>query len=114
MVMSADEAELSVQRLLERIEVDPNKPLPLYGRLHGDRGGGLWLAAYVSGATPEFMSTPSYDLVGSDGVWLGTLEAPPGFTLLDVAGNRLLGVVKDEFDVESIAVYQFDIMPLRR
>ena len=111
--MSADEAELSVQRSLERIEINEDKPVPLYMQLHGDRDGGLWLATYVSAASLPFMSVPSYDVVDPDGVWLGKLEVPPGFMLLDVAGDRLLGVVKGEFDVESIAVYQLDIVPLR-
>ena len=113
--MSSEEAELLVERALARMEVFPDEPLPLYGFLHGDRDGGLWVAAYVPGVSdPWLVPVSSYDLIGSDGVWIGTLDAPQGFTLLDVAGDRLLGVLRSEFDVLSIAVYRLDIIPLKQ
>ena len=41
-----------------------------------------------------------------DGTWLGVFEPPDGFDLVAVAGGYALVVVKDEMDVESVAVYE--------
>ncbi len=34
------------------------------------------------------------------------VDAPPGLRILDVAHGRVLGIVKDELDVESVVVYE--------
>ena len=44
-------------------------------------------------------------MIAPDGEWLGTVEAPPGFRVLDVAGSLVLGVEQDEMDVVSVVVY---------
>ena len=49
---------------------------------------------------------PPYSVIAPDGEWLGTVEAPPGFRMLDVAGGLVLGVARDEMDVESVVVYE--------
>jgi hypothetical protein len=104
--------EENLQLITGRYVVDRDQPLPLYRVLRGDRDGGLWLGAYTPGLDPRFVLPARYDLVDPEGIWLGTLESPPGFKVLDVSGDRVLGVVRDDFDVETIAVYELRMSPL--
>ncbi len=80
------------------------RPLPLFSSPFADDEGRVWLPSYQAGG--ELTAVPPYLVIGPDGVWLGTVEAPPGFRILDVAGGMVLGVELDEMDVESVVVYE--------
>jgi hypothetical protein len=41
-----------------------------------------------------------------DGRWQGSLSLPPRFRLTDVEEDRILGVWRDELDVERVREYQ--------
>lgn len=102
--LQTDEAiEEMIQRALARYRVEPDEPLPLFGELFGDDEGRVWLPAYA--VASQRNGYPSYAVISPSGEWLGRVEAPPGLRVLDVAGGRVLGVVKDEMDVESVVVY---------
>lgn len=88
-----------------------DRPLPLFGRrgqmppyggLMADPGGRVWVAGYDH--TPGM--AVSYHVLTPEGRWLGSVRLPPGFELLAVGGDRVLGVQRDEFDVQAVAVYQ--------
>ena len=88
---------------LARYEHVPDEPLPLYRLLFGDRAGRVWLGEYtMKGA----VSVPRYTVLSRDGGPLGVVEVPAGFRLLDVAGGRLLGVLPDAMDVQTVTVYE--------
>jgi len=38
-------------------------------------------------------------------VWLGWVELPPRFEVLDIGRDHLLGLHRDELDVEAVALY---------
>ena len=78
------------------------QPMPLYGSPFADADGNVWLPSYRL-AYPEEGSP--YTVISSDGEWLGKVEAPPRFRILDVAGGLVLGVLRDEMDVENVVVY---------
>ena len=80
------------------------RPLPLFSSPLADDEGRVWLPSYQ--ARGELTAVPPYLVIGPDGEWLGTVEAPPGFRILDVAGGLVLGVELDEVDVESVVVYE--------
>jgi hypothetical protein len=40
------------------------------------------------------------------GHWLGTVEAPPGLSILQVGGDFVLGVSRDPMDVETVQVHR--------
>jgi len=80
------------------------KALPLFGSLLGDDEGRVWLPEYA--VASQRNGYPSYAVISSSGEWLGRVDAPPGVRVLDVAGGRVLGVVKDEMDVQSVVVYK--------
>ena len=80
------------------------RPMPLFGSPFADAEGAIWLPFYKTGG--ENISTSPYTVIGPEGEWLGTVETPPRFRILDVAGGLVLGVELDEMDVESVVVYE--------
>lgn len=80
------------------------RPMPLFGSPFADSDGAIWLPSYKTGG--ENISTSPYTVIGPDGEWLGTVETPPRFRILDVAGGLVLGVELDEMDVENVVVYE--------
>ena len=81
-------------------------PMPLFTIPFGDAEGRVWLPSYRPGGAREGAS--DYTVVSADGEWLGTVEAPPRFRILDVAGGLVLGVNTDDMDVESVVVYELE------
>ncbi len=79
-------------------------PMPLFTTPFGDSEGRVWLPSYRPGDETE--GTPHYTVISADGEWLGTVEAPPRFRILDVAGGLVLGVQLDDMDVENVVVYE--------
>ena len=79
-------------------------PMPLFTIPVGDSEGRVWLPAYRPGDRRE--GTPGYTVFSADGEWLGTVEAPPRFRMLDVAHGLVLGVQLDEMNAESVVVYE--------
>lgn len=100
--------DAAVKRVLDRLEVDRSVSLPLFGELHGDGQGGVWVGTYTVGTSPSATPPRRYSVVASDGTWLGTLEMPPRFRVLDIRNDRVLGVLSDSLDVESVAVYRVE------
>ena len=68
-----------------------------------DAEGRVWLS--TSGPGGPHVGSPSFAVISPDGEWLGTVEAPVGFHLLDVAEGLVLGVQTDETRRESVVVY---------
>lgn len=76
----------------------PGHQLPV-----GDSEGRIWLSTSMLGGPKK--GSPSFAVISLDGEWLGTVEAPAGFRLLDVEGGQVLGVQTDETRRESVVVY---------
>ncbi len=47
-----------------------------------------------------------YFAIDPSGEWLGAVNMPARFRLLDASEQYVLGVQRDEFDVEHIAAYE--------
>ena len=45
-------------------------------------------------------------MVGRDGELISTVEMPDGFIPMDIRGNRVLGLTRDELGVERVSVYE--------
>ena len=95
--------EEMIQEDMSRYRAMIGQPIPLFGSPFADADGNVWLPSYRP-AYPEEGSP--YTVISPDGEWLGQVETPPGFRILDVAGGLVLGVLRDDFDVESVAVYE--------
>ena len=78
-------------------------PMPLFSPPIGDAEGRVWLPTYRPGGSRA--DVPDYTVVSAYGEWLGTVEVPPRLRILDVAGRLVLGVLRDEMDVQSVVVY---------
>lgn len=80
------------------------RAMPLFADPFADAEGRVWLPSYKPGG--ERHSVPPYAVIAPDGEWLGRVEVPPRFRILDVAHGLVLGMEVDEMDVESVAVYE--------
>ncbi len=87
---------------LDRFELRTDEPYPLFGDLRGDDEGRVWMGVFDHRG--GFAAAPTYDIIEPDGTWLGRVELPDGIRVLDIRDGRVLGVVKDEMEVEAIAV----------
>ena len=79
-------------------------PLPLFRFPFGDSEGRVWLPKNVTGGPPH--GSPPYTVVARDGEWLGTVDAPLGLQILDVAHGYVLGVLEPQTRRESVVVYE--------
>ena len=85
------------------------QPLPLFGAPFADADGNVWLPTYRMAHPKE--GSP-YTVVSPDGEWLGRVETPPRFRILDVNGGLVLGVLRDdETDVDTVVVYEVTLIP---
>ncbi len=87
---------------LESMEVPETRPA--YRRMLVDRQGVLWVEDYV----PNPGETVSWRVFDADGRLLDRVEAPARFRILDIGRDRVVGVWRDELDVERIRVYALD------
>ncbi|MEZ4416717.1 MAG: 6-bladed beta-propeller [Gemmatimonadota bacterium] len=74
---------------------------PAHARLLFDAEGNLWIEPFglpVEGSAP-------WSVVDRTGRWLGRIDLPGGFRMLDAGAGELIGVERDAFDVEEVVVY---------
>ena len=71
---------------------------PAYGPILMGEAGDLWVGAY---AHPSQLSS-RWDVIDSGGAWLGSVEMPEGFRPLQIGGDWILGLSRDELDVERV------------
>jgi hypothetical protein len=88
----------------QRLEEQSRVPLlPAYGAIAAVADGGVWVKDYVppadEGATDRWMA---YDV---DGRLRGPIDVPAGFRPLYIDDEVVIGVIRDEFDVEYVRVY---------
>ena len=102
--LGSQDLEGLISEQVAQYQLYPDVPLPFFMTLQGDDQGRVWLGDYDPRWTNA--GVPGYTIIGPDGRWLGSIKSPDRFRLLDVAGDLALGVVKDEFDVEQVVVYQ--------
>ena len=76
-------------------------PLPLFRFPVGDSEGRVWLPRDVTGGPAH--GSPPFTVLGRDGEWLGTVDAPLGFYILDATERFVLGVHSGETRAGSLA-----------
>jgi hypothetical protein len=75
--------------------------MPAYSRIILDSEGNLWVAPYRRPGDEQ----PRWDVFDPDGQWLGTVETPPDFRVTEIGADYVLGVYRDELDVEQVQLY---------
>lgn len=76
---------------------------PAHGDLLLDSEGFVWAARYWSPRL-EADEPVRWDIFDPSGTWLGTLDTPERFTVLEVGRDYVLGVRRDDLDVEQVEV----------
>lgn len=101
---SADTPEYrrTVQQSMEGI-VFPDH-LPVYETLRTDSEDHLWVKPYA----PQWEVSGSWWVFDPTGRWLGEVQIPEGLNVLDIGRDDILGVVRDDQDVERVVAYRLD------
>ena len=86
-------------------EIPPPRRSPEFAALKLDDAGNLWVRRYG----PPWAPSPEWDVYDANGRALSSVRMPARFEPLHIGGDFVLGVTKDELDVERIELY-----PLRR
>jgi hypothetical protein len=78
--------------------------LPATSEIKIDVLGNVWVGRYhFSGA-----ATLEWEVFDPTGVWLGTVETPPGLEVHQIGRERIIGVEKDELGVPFVHVHRLD------
>jgi hypothetical protein len=86
----------------ERMYDDLRFPLsyPAFGRFLLATDSSLWVEEYR--APSDSGRTAQWSVHDRDGRWLSLIVLPARFTLYSVTGDRVIGVQRDDMDVESV------------
>ncbi len=87
----------SVFRLLVEDLPDP-ATRPAYAEILVDPSGAIWLELHRGESEQD--RPQQWLVLDADGTWLGTVEVPRRFTVMDITMETVLGVWRDELDVE--------------
>lgn len=74
--------------------------IPALGDVRGDDRGQIW----VSDFTPDYRHPTRFRIFSRRGAWIGWVEMPDRFQILDIRDEHVLGVQRDEFDVEALVL----------
>lgn len=93
----------AVRRRVERFLDEAPFPdrMPAYRKLLVDDRGHLWVEHYRA----PWESVPRWSAFDPDGRWLGEVETPARVRVLRIGDDRLLGMTRDELDVEHVVVF---------
>ena len=76
---------------------------PAYADVKVDPTGSIWLRPFL--APNEGEGPETWQVLGPGGAWLGGVEIPADFAVMEIGMDFLLGVYRDELDVEHPRVF---------
>lgn len=89
-------------RILEEDRENASSHLPFFVTVHAAPSGQVWLGEYTGpGIFPA-----RYLEISADGRPLRWIEFETAIRVLDMDGNRILGVQTDEWDIQSVAIFE--------
>ena len=83
-------------------QIPPLKRTPEFASMKVDDLGDLWVRHYG----PAFDPSPDWDVYNANGAPLARIRMPPRFDPFHIGKDFVLGVRKDELDVEHIELYR--------
>ena len=83
-------------------ETPPADSMPAFDDLIVDREGNLWVSASRHHGDPSVR----WDVFDTAGIWLGVVPGPDGFRVTDIGSDYLLGLWKDDLEVEHALLYE--------
>lgn len=78
--------------------------MPLYRRLLVDAQRNLWAERF----RPPWEEGSSWYVFDEQGVWLGEVDTPPGLNIFEIGADYVLGMRRDELDVQSVVMIPLD------
>ncbi len=82
---------------------------PPYARILLDRAGNLWVeSGRANGTAPETMD---YFVFNPTGAWLGVVALPP-IEVLEIGDDYVLGIYRDELDIQYLQVHELVKWPV--
>jgi len=102
-----DDSQSNVVRALRReaAEVDFPDTKPAYASsIRGDAEGNIWVPGY-SMTDDEGPTLPLWAVFNRDGRFLGELRLPRRFRALEIGDDYIMGVQRDDLDVEHLQRY---------
>ena len=72
--------------------------MPAFAGLHPDALGYLWVEEYRRPGD----DTPVFDILDPDGAYVGRVTLPEGMEILEIGGDYLLALYRDELGVEYV------------
>jgi hypothetical protein len=83
----------------------PHREYPApYDRLLADRGGRVW----VQHTRRPHESRHTWTVFDPGGQWLGNIAMPGGFSPFDVGNDYVLGVWRDDLEIEHVQLYSLN------
>lgn len=79
-----------------------HETMPAYSAIEPDTEGNLWVADYRAGPDDPFRWTV-FDI---EGRLLGSLDMPAGLTVHEIGADYVLGVTRNEMDVEQVVLHR--------
>ena len=79
----------------------PPEYLPAHGGMLVDVDGRPWLRRFGLQAT-------EWTVLDRDGSWLGSVELPPGLAAFEIGSDYVLGVRRDELEVEYVVLHDLE------
>jgi hypothetical protein len=76
---------------------------PAYAGIRVDAEDNIWVRRY---AWPEGESGEEWHIFDPEGRWLGAIMMPAGFSLERVTTDEVLGIFRDDVDVEHLRAYR--------
>lgn len=100
--LSEEMAEQISTRQLARYSPRFDQSLPLIAPPVGAHGGRVWVGDFVPDRSPP----TRYRIFERNGTLRATVEFSVPVEILDVRNDRVLGIVRDELDIQSVVVYR--------
>ena len=95
------------QDIVARMPVPDTKPA--YSSLHVDSEGNVWAEEYRQGWWAFTDNYPrSWTVFNPQGEWLGAVRLPPRFTVYQIGSDYILGLTRDETEVERVQVLRLN------
>lgn len=93
----------NARRAIERQFSETTFPetLPAFSDLRADVAGRLWVKDYTTGDEEN-----RWDVFEPDGRWLGTVVLPHGLNPMEIGEDYVLGLVRDELEVERVRLHR--------
>jgi hypothetical protein len=94
-------ARMQAREEEQRKEVPHRTTLPAFASLQVDPEGNLWVEDSRRPADEQ----PRWSVFDPEGRWLGSVNTPVGLRVLQIGSDFVLGVWKDDLEVEHVRVY---------